>query len=165
MFKFFPLKPVPFCTLFAGLNSTNKPAISLLLLSDSCSVLTTLSSPSSFLLPETPFQIWQELYSLSCSIRLQWVPRHSFLLGNNAADELARRRALLAPSAIPCDLSPLVSRIHSFVRLEAYCLIKIFQHAGFLDFHQETCAPSSCSLCSLSSMLQRTQSSAKFLSL
>ena len=32
---------------------------------------------------------------------------------NDAADELARRGALLAPSAIPCSLSPLISRIHS----------------------------------------------------
>ena len=29
------------------------------------------------------------------------------------ADELARREALFAPSAIPCSLSPLISRIHS----------------------------------------------------
>ena len=49
----FPLKPAPFCTLFAGLGSTNKSAISLLLLSDSRSVLATLSSPSSFLLSQT----------------------------------------------------------------------------------------------------------------
>ena len=39
----FLLKPVPFCMLFAGLGSTNKSATSLLLLSDSCSVLATLS--------------------------------------------------------------------------------------------------------------------------
>ena len=87
---------------------------SLLLLSDSRSVLTTLSSPPSFLLPENLWQIWQELSSLSSSsIKLQWIPEHSFLPGNNWADELARRIALLAPSTIPCSLSPLISRIHS----------------------------------------------------
>ena len=45
---------------------------SLLLLSDSRSVLATLSSPPSFLLSQTLWQIWQELSSFSfCSIRLQ----------------------------------------------------------------------------------------------
>ena len=47
----FLLKPAPICKLFAVLGSTNNSAISLLLLSDSCSVLATLSSPLSFLLP------------------------------------------------------------------------------------------------------------------
>ena len=85
---------------------------SLLLLSDSRSVLATLSSSSSLLLPQTLWQIWQELSSLSCSIKLQWVPGHLFLPGNDTVDELARWGAPLAPFAIPCSLS-LISRIHS----------------------------------------------------
>ena len=49
---------------------------SLLLLSDSRSVLATLSSPPSFLSSQSLRQIWQELSSLSsCSIRLLWAPR------------------------------------------------------------------------------------------
>ena len=107
----FPLKPAPSCTLLAGLGSINNSVTSLLLLSDSRSVLATLSSFRSFLLSQTLWKIWQELSSLSsCSIRLQWVPGHSFLPRNDAADELARRGALLA---IPCCLSPRISRIHS----------------------------------------------------
>ena len=87
---------------------------SLLLLSDSRSVLATLFSPPSFLSSQTLWQILQKLSSLSfCSIRLHWVPGHSFLPGNDAADKLARRGAVLAPSATPCSLSRLISRIHS----------------------------------------------------
>ena len=87
---------------------------SFLLLSDSRSVLTALSSPPSFQLSQTLWHIWQELSSFSfCSIRLQWVPEHLFLPGNDTADEMARRGALLAPSAIPCSLSSLISHIHS----------------------------------------------------
>ena len=69
-----------------------------------------LSSPPSFILSQSLWQICQELsFFSSCSIRLQLVPGHSFLPGNDAADKLARRGALLAPSAIPCGLSPLFS--------------------------------------------------------
>ena len=38
----FPLKPAPSCKLSAGLRSTNKSVTSLLLLSDSCSVLASI---------------------------------------------------------------------------------------------------------------------------
>ena len=100
----FLLKPAPFCTLFSGLGSTNKSAISPLFSYYLTFVL------SSYL------KLCQELSSLSsCSIRLQWVPGHSFLPGIDVADELARRRALLAPSAISCVFSSLISRIHSFL--------------------------------------------------
>ena len=111
----FPLKRAPFCTLFWSRQHQQVCHFSsLLLLSDSRSVLATLSSPPSFLLSQTLWKIWQEMSSLSsCSIRLQWVPGHSFLPGNDTADELARRGALLAASAIPCSISPFISRIHS----------------------------------------------------
>ena len=103
---------MPFCTLFAGLGSINKSATSLFF-----SSYLTLALPS----PLCPhlhlsfyLNLWQELSSLfSCSIRLQWVSGHSFLPSNDSADDLARRGALLVPSAIPCSLSPFISRIHS----------------------------------------------------
>ena len=159
----FLLKPAPFCTLFAGLGSTNKSAISLLF---SYYLTLVLSSPPSFLLSQTLWQIWQQLSSLSCSIRLHWVPGHSFLPGNDAGDELARRGALLVPSAISCSLSPLISRIHSRLISDRRrtVLSKFFKHSGSLDFHRGICTPSSCSLCPLSSLLQRTQPSFRFLS-
>ena len=70
--QIFPLKPAPFCMFFAGLGSTNRPATSLLLLSDYRSSLSSLPSPPSFLLFQTLWQMWQELSSLSsCFIRLQ----------------------------------------------------------------------------------------------
>ena len=48
-------------------------------------------------------QIWQELSFLFCSIKVQWVPGHSFLLGNNAADELARREATRSATHTLCN--------------------------------------------------------------
>ena len=39
-------------------------------------------------------------------------PRTLVSSGRRSADELARQGALLVPTAIPCSLSPLISRIH-----------------------------------------------------
>ena len=92
----FPLKPAPFCTLFAGLGSTNKSAISLLLLTDSRSVLATLSSPPSFVLSQTLWQIWK----LRCN-------GHSLFLVLISLG-LAESRILLAA---PVDTRPRTSLI------------------------------------------------------
>ena len=122
---------------------------SFLLLSEPRSVLSTLSCPPSFLLSQTLWKIWQELFSLSfCTIRLQWIPGHLFLPGNNATDELAGRGVLLAPSAIPCGLSPLISCIHFSLFSNWWRTVS----SKFFDtqVHGGTCAPSSCSLCVLS---------------
>ena len=152
---------MPFCTLFAGFGSTNKSATSLLLLSESRSVLFSIFSFTVISLAD----LAGSLLSLLLFHQATMGPR---ILGNDAADELARRRALLVPSVIPCSLSSFISRIHSFLfffGLEVYCLIEILQHTGFLVLHRGTCAPLSRSLCSLSSTLQRTQPSVKLLSL
>ena len=112
----FPLKPAPFCMLFAGLGSTNKPATSLLFFFYVTLALSLSPGPLlhfSFL-SQTLWKILQELSPLSsCSIRLQWVPRHSFIPRNDTADGLARWGALLVPSAISSSLSPLISRNYS----------------------------------------------------
>ena len=110
----FLLKPAPFCTLFAGLGGTIKSAISfffsnltLVLPSPPCPLLHLFF----YLQPSDRYG--RNCLLTSCSIKLQLVSRHVFLLGNNAADELASSEALLAPSAIPCSLFPVISRIHS----------------------------------------------------
>ena len=104
----FLLKPAPFCTLFAGHRSTNKSAISLLFLSDSRSALSSIFP----VISNSLAHLAGTFFSLLLLYQAIMGPGHSFLPGNNVADELARWRRLLAPFAIPCSLSPLISRIH-----------------------------------------------------
>ena len=138
---------------------------SLLVLSVSRSVFTTLFSPPSFLLSQTLSQITQKLSSLSsCSIRLQWVPGHSFLPETT--------RLMSWPDGERCLRPP-----QSFVVSLLLCLVctlfsgtgGVLYHRSFLthrfpQFPPRNLCSSSCSLCSLSSSLQRTQPSFRFLS-
>ena len=90
--------PVPFCTLFAGFGSTNKSATSLLLLSESRSVLFSIFSFTVISLTDLAGSV----FSLLLFHQATMGPR---ILRNDTTDELARRRALLVPSVIPCSLS------------------------------------------------------------
>ena len=67
--------------------------------------LAAFSFPPSFLLPQSLWQIWQKLFSLFfCFIRLQWVPRHSFLLGTTRLMSWSDKRGVL----LNCPLQSLV---------------------------------------------------------
>ena len=110
-----PLMPATFCKLCWSRQHQQVCHFPSLFLSDSRSVLTTLFSPPCFLLPQSLRKIWQScLLSSPVLSGYNGDPGHSFLPGNDAADQLATRGALLAPSAISCSLSPLISRIHSY---------------------------------------------------
>ena len=109
-----PLKPALFDKLFAGLGSTNKFAISLLFSSSST---LALSSPPCPLLHLSFYLNLSGRSGRNCLLSPLVLSGHNrsplVSPGNDAADELARRGALLAPSVIPCSLSSLISRIHS----------------------------------------------------
>ena len=125
----FPLKPAPFCTLFAGLGSTNKSAISLLF---SYNLTLVLSSPP------CPF------LHLSSYLKLCGRSGRACLLSpvlsdyNGSPDTRSSRgttrlmswpdgvRYLFPPQSL-VTLSPLFLSylLFFFLRLEAYCLIKI----------------------------------------
>ena len=123
----FPLKPAPLCTLFAGLGSTNKSAISLLLLSDYRSVLTTLSSPPSFLLSQTLWQIWQELLFSPVLSDYNGSPDTRFSRGTTRLMSWLDGERYLHPpqSFVICLFLSLVFTL-AFSRTGGVCLIKIF---------------------------------------
>ena len=56
---------------------------------------------------------------------------------------------MLSASLVVSLFSYLSYPLFSFDGLEAYCLIEILRHTGFIDFHRGTCAPTSRSLCAL----------------
>ena len=125
----FPLKPALFCTLFAGLGSTNNSAISLLFFSYLTLVLSSPPCPllHLFFYLKLCGRSGRNCFPSPVLSGYKWVPGHSFFPGNDAADKLARREALVVPSAIPCSLSPLISRIHS-------CLFSDWRRTVFSKF-------------------------------
>ena len=157
----FPLNPALFCNLFVGLGSIHNSAISLFFSFPTLA----LSSP---LWPFPRFSFYLNLPG-----------RNSFLFppvlsGYNGSPDarLSRKTTRLmswpdgsATRALCNPLLPLSYPLFSFLRLEAYCLIKILRHTCSFDFHQEIDASSSRSLCFLSSTLQWTQPTVKPLSL
>ena len=112
----FPLKPAPFCKRFAGLGSTNKSATSLLF---SYYLTLVLSSPPCPLLHLSSYLKLSSRSGRSCLLSFPALsgcngsPHICFSRGTKRLMGLTRRGALLAPSAIPCSLSPLISCIHS----------------------------------------------------
>ena len=117
-----------------------------------------LSSPPSFLLPQC---FWQDC--LLSSSALFGYNGYPFLPENDAADELARRGELLAPSAIPCSLFPLISRIHSslFSDWKRTVSSKLFDTQIPSISTEELVLPRNLR-CVLSSTLLRTQPSFRF---
>ena len=114
----FALKPAPFCMLFAGVGSINKSSISLLF---SSYLTLVLSSPPCPLLHLSfclkPYGRSGRNYLLSPPVLSGYngSPDTRFSRGTRWLTSWPRRGAILAPSAIPCSLSPLISRIHSFL--------------------------------------------------
>ena len=165
----FPLKHAPFCTLFAGLGSTNKSAIFLFF--SFCLTLVLFSPPC-------------PLLHLSSYLKLCGRSGRNCLLSppvlsgyNESPDTRFSRgttrliswpdgeRYLRLPQSLVVSL--LLSLVSTLVlsRTGGVLSLRSILTHRFPRFPPRTCAPSSCSLCPLSSSRQRTQPSFRFLSL
>ena len=162
--KIFPLKPAPFCTLFAGLGNTNMSAISLLF--SSCLTL-VLSSPPCLL----HFSSYLKLCGrsgrncfLSPPVLLDYngSPDTRFYRGTTRPISLPDGERYLRPpqSVVVCLLLSLVSTLVSS-RTGGVLSHRSSSTHRFPQFPPR----SLCSPCPLSSTLQRIQSSFRFLSL
>ena len=112
----FPLKPAPFCTLFAGLGSTNKSTVSPLL---SYYLTLVLSSPPCPLLHLSSYLKLCGRSGRNCLLcppvlsGYNGFPDTHIYRGTTRLTSFPDGGALLVPSATPCSLSPFISRIHS----------------------------------------------------
>ena len=162
----FPLKPAPFFTIFAGLGNTNKSAISLLFFSYLTLVLSSPPCP---------------LLHLSCYLKLCGRSGRNIsrpvLSGYNGSPDTRfsggtmrlmswpyEERYLRLPQSLSVSL--LLPLVFTFVFSRTGGVLShrnILTHR-FPRFPPRNLCPSSCSLCPLSSSLQRTQPSFRFLS-
>ena len=127
----FPLMPAPFCTLFAGLGSTNKSVVSFHF---SYYLTLVLSSPPC---PLLRFSFYLKLCGRS--------GRNCFLSpalsGYNGSSDTrfswGTTRLMSWPDGEHYS-SYLSYSLLSYLGLEAYCLIEILRHPCSLDFHRGT---------------------------
>ena len=115
----------------------------------------TFSSPLPFLLPDILWHIWEEISVLFFSPPTGYngCPVNHFSQG--------MVRPMSWPSGMRCSSHPLSHVVSfssylshpffSFLRLQAYCLIKILRPTRCLSIHRVTRASSSRSLCPFSS--------------
>ena len=146
--RVFPLKPAPFCKLYGDLGSTNKSATSILLSDSFC--------------PHHPVLFFYvNLSGRNCLLSPPVLSGYYGFPDTRFSRGTTRLMSRPDGERYSCPLQSLVvslllSLVSTFLGLEAYCLIKILRHAGSLDFHRGTCAPSLRLLCFLWSSLQWT---------
>ena len=132
---------------------------SIILFSDSLSVLSTLSAPLPYLTPKSLSNTQSPLNSLCKSkvVHLQWIRGHSSLPGNDLANSLAKSGASLDPFKISVSLAPLISS----QRQSLYTSWRRSVHFGLFPHQIPPVSPEELTLprCALPFTLQRAQHS------